>query len=261
MSGIGTIDIVLAGVLVIAVTILVVLGRGSQRAGSFASLARQAGLDPDRIRAPYWIAKIVFAALLLLVVAAWTRSFANAFVFGAAVLGFFLADLWLLQRRRARRARILHSLSFFLDLLVSLLHSGLSLDEAFRRCGERGLPAGHPLADEARLVSGEIAAGQDRSQAFAALATRTKIADLHAFASALALGSRLGFPLTDILSTQAEIQRERRVERGRKRIDRAMVMALVPVLLCGLPLFFVVVVLPVLLEVFKTLNLVRLVGG
>lgn len=258
MSGV---DVLLAAVLVASIAFLIVLSRGPERVGSFAALARQAGLDPDRVRAVYWLAKILLAVLLLLFVATWTRSFVNAFVFCAAVLGFFLPDLWLLQRRRARRERILHSLSFFLDLLVSLLHSGLTLDEAFRRCGENGLPAGHPLADEARLVSNEIAAGKDRSLAFAGLATRTRIADLHAFASALALGSRLGFPLTDILSTQAEIQRERRVERGRKRIDRAMVVALVPVLLCGLPLFFTVVVLPVVLEVFKTLNLVRILGG
>ncbi|MEO8380626.1 MAG: type II secretion system F family protein [Acidobacteriota bacterium] len=257
----STIDVLLAIVLVTSIVVLLVLARGGERAGSFASRARQAGLDPQRFRAPYWIAKILLVLFLALLVATWTRSFANAFVLCAGILGFLLPDLWLLQRRRARHARILQSLSFFLDLLVSLLHSGLSLDEAFRRCGENGLPAGHPLQDEARLVSGEIAAGKDRSQAFAALATRTKVADLHAFASALALGSRLGFPLTDILSTQADIQRERRVERGRKRIDRAMVLALVPVLLCGFPLFFAVVVMPVLLEVFKTLNLVRILGG
>ena len=107
------------------------------------------------------------------------------------------------------------------------------------------------------LVIDEMVAGKDRAAAFAGLASRTKIPDLHALASALELGSRLGFPVADILSVQAEIQREKRVERGRKRIDRAVIIALFPVLLCGLPILFIVVVLPVILELLKTIDLVK----
>ncbi|MGH9421596.1 MAG: hypothetical protein ACRD3J_16585, partial [Thermoanaerobaculia bacterium] len=58
-------------------------------------------------------------------------------------------------------------------------------------------------------------------------------------------------------ATQAEIQRERRADRGRKRIDRAMMIALVPVLLCGFPLFVIVVVLPFVLELLKTIDLFK----
>jgi tight adherence protein C len=206
----------------------------------------------------HWTAKIVLAALVPLLIAEVVRSVPVLVL--AAVIGLLLPDLWRLHQRRVRRAKILQSLSFFLDLLVSLLQSGLAVEEAFRRAGEKGLPAGHPLAEEVRFTLNEIAAGDERSLAFAALATRTKIPDLHALASALSLGSKLGFPLADILATQAEIQRERRVERGRKRIDRAMVLALLPVLLCGFPIFLLVVVAPVVLEILKTLDLIRYLG-
>jgi len=226
------------------------------RDGWFPKLAWQAGFEPAFLRPRYWTAKIILAILLPLVVAELvTIGWMTAGI--VALVAFFLPDLWLLRRRTQRRRRILQTLSFFLDLLVSLLTSGLDVEEAFRRAGRYGLRDGHPLADEVRQTSDEMAAGKDRAEAFGDLAVRTQIPDLHALASALELGSRLGFPVSEILSIQAEIQREKRVERGRKRIDRAVMIALVPVLLCGVPILLIVVVLPVILELLKTVDLVK----
>jgi tight adherence protein C len=222
----------------------------------FAPLARQAGYDPGLLRSRYWSAKGILAILLPLALAELVPLGWMPLVL-LAVLAFVLPDLWLLQARARRQHRMLQALSFFLDLLVSLLRSGLDVEEAFRRAGKHGLPAGHPLADEVRLVTDEMSAGRERAAAFAALSSRTRIADLHAMASALELGSRLGFPVADILSVQAEIQREKRVQRGRRRIDRAMVVALFPVLLCGFPIFFMVVILPVILQVLRTIDFVK----
>ena len=250
-----SIDLLLGVLIVIAIVLVVVLRRSGKERW-FAPLARQAGYDPQRLRPWYWTVKIILAVLLPLLIAEFIPY--SLLLLGiAALVAFFLPDLWLINRRNHRRHRILQALSFFLDLLVSLLRSGLDIEEAFRRAGSRGLPAGHPLADEVRLVTDEMGAGKERSAAFAGLASRTKIPDLHALAAALELGSRLGFPVADILSTQAEIQREKRVERGRRRIDRAMIVALFPVLLCGFPIFFMVVVLPVILELLKTVDLVK----
>jgi tight adherence protein C len=226
--------------------------------GYFARVARQGGFDPDRIRPMIWIARILLALVFALLALEWLRGAAGPLWLAlAAAIGFVLPDLWLLRRRRERQRRIESALSFFLDVLVSLLQAGLDLPEAFRRAGAHGLPGGHPLADEVQLVTDEIAAGKDRATAFGALAARTNVRDLHAVAAALELGSRLGFPVAGILATQAEIQRERRADRARRRIDRAMMVALVPVILCGLPLFFVVVVAPIVLELLRTVQLLR----
>jgi tight adherence protein C len=251
------IDMVLGALIVIAIVLLLLWrGGGREKRRWFETLSRQGGYDPQRLRPWYWTVKIILAVLLpLFVVEILPLGLLPVAI--VALLAFLLPDLWLMNRRNRRRHRILQALSFFLDLLVSLLRSGLDIEEAFRRAGARGLPAGHPLAEEVRLVTDEMAAGKERSAAFAGLASRTKIPDLHALAAALELGSRLGFPVAEILSTQAEIQREKRVERGRRRIDRAMIVALFPVLLCGFPIFFIIVVLPVILELLKTVDLVK----
>jgi len=255
-----SIDIVLAMLLLGVIFIAVVISRaGVAGLRYWPALIRAAGFDAQRAALWYWGAKVMLALLLPLLIAELLRlEFAGGVWFvPIGIAGFFIPDVWLVARRRRRQSRILQALSFFLDLLVSLLRSGLEVEEAFRRAGERGLPEGHPLAQEVRWVSDEIDGGADRAVAFGAMASRSKVQDLHAIAAALELGSRLGFPVADILSSQAEIQRERRAERGKKRIDRAMMIALVPVLLCGFPLFIIVVVLPFVMEIFRTLDLFR----
>jgi tight adherence protein C len=258
MSASPTIDILLAALLVATIVLLIVMRRGAGRLLYWPALMRAAGYDPHRAAPLYWIAKVLFALLIpLLVMNVLPPAIGWPLLAPVAIVCFFIPDLWLVSRRRRRKARILQALSFFLDLLVSLLRSGLEVEEAFRRAGARGLPPNHPLAEEVRWVSDEIAGGADRAVAFGGMALRSRVQDLHALAAALELGSRLGFPVADILATQADIQRERRAERGRKRIDRAMMVALFPLLLCGVPLFVIVVVLPFVLELLKTIDLFK----
>ncbi len=258
MSASQIIDFLLVALLAATIVVLIVFRRGKTSPRYWPGLLRAAGYDSRRSAPLFWAAKIILALLLPLLFAEALRLTAGwMLLLPLAVTGFFIPDLWLVSRRRQRKARILQALSFFLDLLVSLLRSGLEVEEAFRRAGARGLPPEHPLAEEVRWVSDEIAGGADRAVAFGAMAARSNVQDLHAVAAALELGSRLGFPVADILASQAEIQRERRAERGKKRIDRAMVIALFPVLLCGFPLFVVVVVLPFVLELLKTIDLLR----
>jgi len=170
------------------------------------------------------------------------------------VVGFFLPDAVLLWLRRRRQRRIRSSLSYFLDLLVALLHSGLALEPAFRRAGRQGLAASHPLADEIELVARELDVGRERSAAFAAIADRTGVREIHAVASALQLGARLGTPIEATLHGQADLLRTRHHEATLRQINTAATKALFPVLLCGFPMFLVIVFYPTVLEVVNSMG-------
>jgi len=253
------IDFALVGLVVVIVAVLLRF-RAATPDGLqyYMTLSRQAGYDPDRLQ-PLFLASKVIAALLLPLLPSLVLQSVPGLVTMVilAVIGFMLPDLILLLQRNARRTRILQSLSFYLDLVVSFLRSGLTLEESVNRAAVRGFPETHPLAREVKLVSDEMAVGKDRSAAFGALARRTNLPDLHAIASALELGSRLGFPVADLLATQADLQRDRRADRGRKRIDRAMILALFPVILCGFPLFILVVVFPTVMQIFDTIKMMK----
>lgn len=248
--------IVLIVVAVVIATVTFIRLRRLANGRVFPWLAPQAGYDPALWAAVYWVAKAFFALVPGLSILLMTDGASSAV--GAILLtliGFFLPDLWLLLKRKSRQGKIERSLSFFLDLLVSLLRAGLPIEQAFSRAGTRGLPAAHPLAEEVARTSSDLGAGVDRSDAYRGLVERTGVNDVRFVASALDLGGRLGFGVADILAAHADVLRDKRLENGRRRIDRASIAALVPVILCGLPLLLVVVVIPIAVDINQTLRL------
>lgn len=244
-------------IVVVAVSTFVSLRRQA-RGPVFTWIAPQAGLDPSLWSTVYWVAKLFFAlvpSVSLLLTSEGSVAGVAAII--SAVTGFFVPDLILLLARRWRRQKIERSLSFFLDLMVSLLRAGLPVEEAFSRAGTRGLPPGHPLAEEVTRTASDLGAGVERTAAYRGFADRTGVHDVRPMASALDLGGRLGFGVADILAAHADLLRDKRMENGRQRIDRTMIAALVPVMLCGLPLMLVVVIVPIAVDIGRTLQLMR----
>jgi pilus assembly protein TadC len=76
-------------------------------------------------------------------------------------------------------------------------------------------------------------------------------------ALALESGVRLGASVEATLRAQAELLRGRRREEAMKRAQLAAVKALVPVVLCGLPLFGVIALFPAITELFRALAELR----
>ncbi|HEV7669337.1 MAG TPA: type II secretion system F family protein [Thermoanaerobaculia bacterium] len=231
--------------------------------GYFPTVARQAGFNPAALSGFFLAARMIFALLLpsvlIELLAPW--GFAPASLTGSwlllpALFGFVLPDLWLLGRRRRRKAKVAHGLSFFADLLVAFLHSGLSLEQAFRRAGSEGFAASHPLAREVAIVGHELDAGQDPATAFRALSERTGVAELRGIASALQLGARLGTPVKTTLSAHAELLWTKRRETALKKINAAAVKVTFPVMLAGFPLFFLLTFFPAILELLEEVRAV-----
>jgi tight adherence protein C len=232
--------------------------------GFYRRSARQAGFEPGAFLPLFWIAKVILLFLVpLLLIEGGGRWLEQPVPLWGLVLGgvaaFFLPDWWLVATRDARRRKIEWSLPYFLDLIVAFLRSGLGLEESFRRAGREGFHPDHPLAREAALVAREIDLGKDRAAAFRALAARTGVPAMKAVAAALESGLRLGASVEATLRAQADLLRNRRREDTLKRIQLASVKALVPVVLCGLPIFVVIVFFPAFMEILRTFG--AIVGG
>jgi tight adherence protein C len=226
----------------------------------YPALARQAGHDPDGLFWIYWGGKALLALLLPLLflelvgLALPGLGVGLPWLLPPALLGFALPDLSLLAARRARRRQIARSLSFFMDLLVAFLHTGMDLERAFRKAGREGFDLRHPLGREVDLVGRELDAGRDPGAAFDALAARTGVADLRAAASALRIGMKLGTSVRTTLEAQAEILWTKRRETALRAIHAASIKVMFPVMLCGFPIFILLTFFPALLEIFDALG-------
>lgn len=231
-------------------------GGGPSQPGYYRKLSRQAGFSPDGAWPVYLGAKIALALVLpLLVAEVW--GFVWWAVLPSAAIGVVLPDAVLASLRRARQQTMRRALSFFLDLLASLLQAGLNLEEAFTRAARSGLPPGHPLAKEAEQLVHELGLGRERGRGFQALAERTGLVELLGLASALQLGSSLGASLGTTLKAEADLLRAKRREEGLKRLNMMSAEVLLPIMLCTFPVFVVLVVVPLGIIVFDSLSTFR----
>lgn len=236
------------------------LDRGARIRDFYPNLIRQCGFRMRTAALPFWLLKGLAAIAMPLLIMemvqnAWFSLSVYTLPVVLGVVGFFLPDAFLLALRRSRQNQMRKVLSYFVDLLVCLLHSGLPLDRALVRAARDGFAEPNPLADEIMLLAQEVDLGKERGRAFLELARRTGLYEIRGLAGALRIGFEVGAGVVDILDSQADLLRERRRARAIYRITTSTVIATVPVFLCGVPVYLVIVYFPAILklvELFKS---------
>lgn len=218
-----------------------------------------AGLyDPAAVHLFVTIRLLLIVLPVLLAVIAGTfgildRQFSLLSGAVASGVGMLLPGFWLERKKSRRQAVLGRSLPDFLDLLVTCLESGLSLDAALRRVtGE--LRFAHPLlAAEMDRVQSEIDLGAAADMALHNLAERTDLETIHTLGTFIHQARRYGTSIADALRTHAEMLRSQREQRAEERAQKAAVKILFPTLLFIFPAVFVVMAGPAAIQLHEHL--------
>ena len=173
------------------------------------------------------------------------------------VVSFLVIDLWFLFARKSRRSSIERSLSFFVNLMVVYLKSGLSLTRAFDSAAQYGLSRKNPLSQEVSLLLREIDAGRARDEAFTRLAKRTGVQDLRRLAAVLNVGFKVGSPVADTLEAQAQLLRARQAQQGTALVNRKTMEAMLPMLMVCFPMFIVLIFYPAGAQVIEVMGALK----
>ena len=171
----------------------------------------------------------------------------------AAVLGYLAPDLVLTRATKRHQKAIQNGLPDALDLIVVCVEAGSSLDQAIVRTSdelELALPA---LAQELRIVTGEIRAGKSRLDAFHGLAQRTGVDDVRALVAMLTQTDRFGTSIAQALRNHATTSRTKRRQRAEERAAKVGVKLVFPLALCFVPALYVVSLGPVVIRILRTL--------
>jgi tight adherence protein C len=167
----------------------------------------------------------------------------------AGSIGIIAPGVWLQNRKNRRHARLLRSLPDFLDLMVTCVQSGLSLDAALQRVTDE-LSLAHPLlAGEMSVVQRQIELGAAPDLALRNLAERSDLAALHSLSALVEQARRFGTSVTEALRTNAEMLRDQREQRAEEMGQKAAVKILFPTLLFIFPAIFVVLVGPAAVQI------------
>jgi tight adherence protein C len=168
-------------------------------------------------------------------------------VFGmglAAVSGYFLPLLVITSQAQNRKVLLLRAYPDALDLMVSSVESGLSLDQAFRRVANEMKTVSPSLAKEFSLVNSQVSAGIDRIEALKRLEERTGLDEVRSFVNMLSQSERFGSSVSASLRMYSAVAREKRMARAEEKAGQIGSKMTVLMIVFFLPVLMIVLLAP-----------------
>lgn len=160
-------------------------------------------------------------------------------------LSYFVPDLLLYSRGIERQKAIGLELADTLDQMMIAVEAGLGFESAMARAGHNGKG---PLAEELVRTLQEMRVGIPRRDAYLALEQRTDVPDLRQFTRAVIQADAYGISISTVLRTQADEMRVKRRQRAEEAAQKIPTKILIPLMLFVLPVLFLTVLGPVVLN-------------
>ncbi len=136
-------------------------------------------------------------------------------------------------------------------MLLICVQSGMSAEASFGKVSEEMGPQSLELAEELSLTTAELSYLQERRQAYENLGKRTGIPGVKSVATALIQAERYGTPVGQALRVMAKENRDMRISEAEKKAAALPPKLTVPMILFFLPVLFVVILGPAMIQVFE----------
>ncbi|GEO97741.1 type II secretion system F family protein [Methylobacterium haplocladii] len=194
----------------------------------------------------------VLAAFYLFVLGVLDQPFMVRFglVILALFIGIKLPELYLSNRTAKRQAEIKRAWPDALDLTLICVESGMAVENAFRRVGIEIATQSVVLAEELALTVAELSFLPDRRMAYENLATRTGLETVKSITTALIQAERYGTPVGQALRVLSQESRDQRLNDAEKKAAALPPKLTVPMILFFLPVLFVVILTPAIIQIF-----------
>lgn len=166
----------------------------------------------------------------------------------AAMVGFFIPDYLIYEIKKKRQKSILRELPSMMDLLTLSVEAGMDFMAAISRVISFMKPG--PLRDELNSVLKEIQLGTTRADALRNMADRVEVKELSSFASILIQADEMGSSIGPVLRAQSDLLRASRFQRAEREGAKATQKLLIPLVVCILPAVFIVILGPVICDIY-----------
>ncbi len=170
----------------------------------------------------------------------------------ACAVAFFLPNVYVSNRITNRQMALENPLPDAIDLLVTCVEAGLSLDAAMSRVAQEMELVAPLLAQELKQTMLEIQAGVKRADAFHRLSTRTGVADLKSLSAMIVQTELFGTSVSRALRVHSEGMRTKRMQRAEEKAAMISVKMTVPLIFFILPSLFIVVMGPAALMIMSS---------
>jgi tight adherence protein C len=223
----------------------------------------RAGYRQTNAPAVYWGIKILLTFLLPALLLVCRISFFSTItsqltltmmIFGA-LFGYYLPDIWLLQKSEKRREKLLAALPDALDLLAICVEAGVGIDAALQRVSQEIAIDSPELSDEFNYANLELRAGKARHDALRDLALRTNLTEINSLVTLLNQTDKFGTSMASALRVYSESYRTERYQKAEELAAKLPVKLLFPLLLFIFPAMFVILLGPALISIYRAFSI------
>ena len=165
------------------------------------------------------------------------------------VTGFFVPNLILNGRIRARQKEILNAMPDALDLLTIAVEAGLGFDAAMKKVIEKWE---NDLALAFARVLQEIQLGRLRREAMRDMANKMGIMEMDSFVAAVIQSEQLGVSMARVLRVQSDAMRVKRRQRAEENAQKAPVKMLLPMAFLIFPTIMIILLGPAILQIMRS---------
>jgi len=173
---------------------------------------------------------------------------------GAAYVGIKAPEMFLSNTIGKRQKSIRMAFPDILDLLLICVESGMSLEHAGRKVAQEIGGQSIPAAEELTLTMAEMSFLPDRRQAFDNFAKRTGLEPIKSLSTVLIQSERFGTPLGAALRVLSQEGRDHRMMEAEKKAASLPPKLTVPMILFFLPVLFLIIGTPAVIQVTATLS-------
>lgn len=181
--------------------------------------------------------------------------------FVVAAVCFFLPDMVVKNLAGKRKKLIQQGLPDALDLLVVCAQAGLSLDSAIARVAREIGFSSPVVGEEFSLTALELGFLPDRRQAMENLKERTGVKEISSVVSTLVQSEKYGTPLAYALRILANEFRRDRLMRAEEKAARLPALMTLPLAFFILPVLFMVVIGPAIIQAVEQFSTSKLGGS
>jgi tight adherence protein C len=169
---------------------------------------------------------------------------------GAGYIGFYVPNMFVENLIQRRQTAIREAFPDALDMLLICVQSGMSTELAFAKVAAEVGSQSLELAEELSLTTAELSYLSERRMAYENLGKRTGIPGVKAVAMALIQAERYGTPVGQALRVMARENRDMRMAEAERKAAALPPKLTVPMIIFFLPVLFVVILGPVLINVY-----------
>lgn len=199
----------------------------------------------------FLIAGVIYFVLFVASNEETTTQQTILYILGPGGIGYILPKYWVTKRLQNRKEEITDGFPDSLDMMLTCVEAGQSLDQSIIRVANE-IQASYPaLSEEYEIVAHQIKAGRDKPSVLGEMSERCGVQDISSFVTVLVQSQSFGTSIADALRVYAGEMRDKRVMRAEEKANKLPTKMTLATMMLTVPPLLIILVGPSVLGIME----------